>query len=287
MTTLVETLRAVGMTPPDYLPLGRFRRFPGCGKPRGNTAGWCKLITPTLAVYGDWSTGLSETWTDETHVDDETSRRLLAEARERERQAREQLQADRAEAAQEARRLIAKAKLDRHPYLAMKGFPDTIGLVLDGKLIVPMRDVRHYRKVLSCQLIDADGTKKFLPRGRASGAVYRLGGLTDARKIAICEGYSTALSVYEALKRLDPTCVVVAALSAHNLTEVAPWYLRRDRKVFVVADNDVSGAGQRAAAATALPYWMPPIVGEDFNDFYQRLGLFKCIGTLREFLHEV
>ena len=62
-----------------------------------------------------------------------------------------------------------------HPYLVAKGFAQQGGLVLDGNLLVPMRHYQAYERVQSVQMIGPDGSKKYLPGGKASEAVYKLG----------------------------------------------------------------------------------------------------------------
>jgi hypothetical protein len=49
---------------------------------------------------------------------------------------------------------------------------------------------------------------------------------------------------------------------------------------FVVADNDESRAGEEAAKRIGWPYWMPPDVGHDFNDYMQDVKLFKASQSL-------
>jgi putative DNA primase/helicase len=51
----------------------------------------------------------------------------------------------------------------------------------------------------------------------------------------------------------------------------------------IVADNDKSLTGERVAKATGLKYWMSDAVGEDFNDFQLRVGLFKSLQALKGF----
>jgi putative DNA primase/helicase len=54
----------------------------------------------------------------------------------------------------------------------------------------------------------------------------------------------------------------------------------------VVADKDLNGVGEAAARETGKPYWVSDAVGEDFNDFYIRVGLFHATASLRKFLVE-
>jgi hypothetical protein len=49
------------------------------------------------------------------------------------------------EARAKAEDMVKHAALDVHPYLAAKGFPEERGLVLDGELLIPMREFRHLR----------------------------------------------------------------------------------------------------------------------------------------------
>ena len=283
--TLHETLAACGMTPPQHIALGRFVRFPGCGKGRGNTAGWCRLIMPTLAVYGDWSTGLSETWRSDEHVDSAQSRRLLAQAREREARIRRQTLERQERVAHEARQMVASAKIGSHAYLVRKGFPDERGLICGTQLLIPMRDVADYTRILTAQLISESGEKLFLTGGRAMGAIYRIGAYPSrAARIVLCEGYATGLSIHTALARLRGVACVICCFSANNLERVAT----RFPDAIVAADHDcVNKAtgerpGEAAAMRTGLKWVKPDAENEDFNDVHQRQGIHAVVEKLRE-----
>lgn len=277
--SLHDAMRAAGLTPPAVLTPGRWVRFPGVNKGRANRAGWCRLISPTLAIYGDFSIGLSAVWKSDDHQDDARSREVLALARRRERDFAA-VQAKRAaEAAQKAAEMIRRATPAPHPYLAAKGFPQAVGLVLDDELLVPMRALDGYA-VQSVQRIGADGQKRFLPGSRTREAIFRLGGQRAAR-IVLCEGYATGLTLDAALSRLGRPHQVLVCFSAANLVLVA----KRFRSAIVAADNDESETGQRAAESTGLPWVMPPVTGTDFNDLHARAGLLAVIGCLRGVLH--
>lgn len=276
--TLIEAITSAGMTPPHRIVFDKWMRFPGVGKKRSNRAGWCRLITPTLAVYGDWSSDFSAVWTDDSHRDSEETKRLLDEARKRSREMMAENRRRQSKAAQEATRLVASAVMARHAYLARKGFPDALGLVHDGRLMIPIRDVDQYNRIISVQFIAEDGEKRFLPGGRTKGGIYRLGIVPGlARRILLCEGYATALSLFAALKRLPGPHCVIACFSAGNLEHVARLF----RDAYVCADHDESGTGQRIAEATGLPWAMPPEAGTDFNDYHQRHGLLAVTELLR------
>lgn len=278
--TLTEAITAAGMTPPPRLTPGRWLRFPGIGKGKANRAGWCRIITPTLAVFGDWSSNFSATWMDDTHRDDEATRRILTEARRREQQfQREQLQRQKRTAAQ-ARELIESCRAGTHCYLERKGFPDRRELIDEKKnLVIPMRDAQDYSQILSAQLIAENGEKKFLPGGRAKGAVFRLGA-PHAGRVVLCEGFATGLSIDAALKRLPGSNAVLVCFSAQNMVRIAEqWPL-----AVIAADNDVSATGEEAAKITGLKWTMPYEVGTDFNDLHRSMGLHVVVERMRELL---
>jgi putative DNA primase/helicase len=163
-----------------------------------------------------------------------------------------------------------------HPYLARKGFPNQMGLIdTDGRLVVPMRDVRDYKRINSVQWIDGSGAKLFLPGGAAKGSVMMMGAGSEHW---LCEGYATGLSLRAALAQLHRPARVVVCFSAGNLVHVAS---RLQGRCFVIADNDKSGTGERSAAGTGLPWTMPPHVGMDANDYHQEYGVRALANLMR------
>lgn len=180
-------------------------------------------------------------------------------------------------AAKEAGEIIAHASLEPHPYLAAKGFPspeakygrpsmEGRGLVLGGRLVVPMRN-HESGAVTAVQWIDEDGGKRFGPAGcRVGGSVFRLGQAAAPAETWWVEGYATGLSVLRALgrfyRRRDQ---VVVCFSAANLVKVA-------RGGIVIADHDASGVGEEKARETGLAFWMPPDSDTDANDYEMAYG---------------
>lgn len=177
----------------------------------------------------------------------------------------------RAKAAERAEAIVARARMGTHLYLASKGFPEASGLIADRDgepvLVVPMR---IDGKLAGVQLIAEDGDKKFLLGQATRGAVFVLG----KGDPIYCEGYATALSAMQALTASRLRGSVVVCFSAHNLQTMA-------RTGIVLADNDRSQTGERAAIATGLPFWMSDTVGEDFNDYARRVGLFAASQALK------
>ena len=50
----------------------------------------------------------------------------------------------------------------------------------------------------------------------------------------------------------------------------------------LIADNDASGTGQRVAEESGWKYWLSDRVGEDANDYHQRVGLFGFTQSLTQ-----
>jgi putative DNA primase/helicase len=190
-------------------------------------------------------------------------------------QAAEELTARRQrEAAGKAAWIMSQCKFGKHDYLKAKGFPDEEANVWahEGKqtLVIPMR---MNGALLGCQLIDEYGVKKFLTGQKTSGAEFVF---DNKGPHILCEGYATALSVRLAMKNLKRHYTLHVCFSAGNMVKVAGTL----PSGFIVVDNDVSGTGQRVAAQIGWPTWMSEVEGEDANDAYQRLGLFKFSQSL-------
>jgi putative DNA primase/helicase len=176
-------------------------------------------------------------------------------------------------AAIKAKELLNGSVLATHPYLKSKGFPEEQGWVNDKKLIIPMR---IDGELVGCQVVDADGGKKFLFGQKTANASFDF---DNKGKHYLCEGYATALSLRHALRSLKRNYVIHVCFSAGNLLKLAQKF-----GGFVIADNDESGTGERVAKQTGLPYWMSEVIGEDANDAHQRLGLFKFTQSLTKSL---
>lgn len=185
------------------------------------------------------------------------------------------------EARQLAEGMVKRALLADHPYLIAKGFPEERGLVLDGELLIPMREFSIYRQWNSLQRILPDGTKLFLSGGKAKGSVFFIGPLLSNERW-LCEGYATGLSIRAALRELHRDAQVVVCFSAGNLAHIGRIVKALRPRAFVMADNDESGAGAKAAEDTGLPWGMPAEVGTDANDTHQRHGVRALAKLIRE-----
>ena len=181
-------------------------------------------------------------------------------------------------AATEADIQLRACNQQEHGYLKMKGFVTERGLVdADGTLHIPMRDWQT-NNLRGTQRISWDGEawqKKMTYGMKAKGAVFRIGN-PRARETWLCEGYATGLSIKAALTHLRFDASVLVCFSDSNLAHVASL---TKGSLYVFADNDKSGAGERAAVATGLPYCMAPTLGHDANDMHVADGVF-AVGDL-------
>ena len=190
-----------------------------------------------------------------------------------------------AERAEEARRAAARAGwmlknsfTETHPYLAAKGFPEEKGAVWleDGKrsLIIPMR---INGRLSGAQLINDQGEKKFLKGQVSKGASF----IMDAKGVPIfCEGFATALSIRRAMIANKIRYTIYVCFSAGNMELIAGEVPGG----FIVADNDASHTGENFAKRSGKPYWISPTVGDDFNDYHQRVGDFQAALSLKQFV---
>ena len=176
--------------------------------------------------------------------------------------------------------VLRSAKIENHAYLQYQGFSDEKGLVLNDKLMIPMRNVvtnklQGYQSIywdLQARKYD----KKMLTGMRAKNAVFCIGSRT-ADEFWLVEGYATGLSVYHALKSCGMTASVIVCFSASNLVAVADQI---SGKRFIFADNDESKTGQTSAESTGLPWTMPDTVGWDANDLHTRESLFAVVSKI-------
>lgn len=278
--TFIDFCRAHGLLV-DSVAEGRWVRVPTADHPRKKNGaykfmgdiGWCQNHAQSPEV---------STWRIDADAPSVDTQRIANQAAAFDQKMREGW--DRA--AQRAQQLISAAKQTDHPYLHYKGLPKARGLVLDdGALLVPMR---HWRtnELQGAQIIrwmpdEMRYDKKMLPGMRAKGAVLRLGA-PQAARCWLVEGLATGLSVDAALRLLNLRDSVVVCFSAGNLMQVAPL-LGGERLVF--ADNDESGAGERAAVATGLRFCMSLDRG-DANDLHKSQGVFAVAALITKTLTE-
>lgn len=266
MTDFIDFCRSYGVLLDGYPPIGRWIRVKTEDKPKHRN-GAVKFMGD-FGVCQNWATMEEPAiWRGEAATN--VARRGPNQA------ARHDAQRMAEKAARKAARMLAECSMSVHPYFARKGFPEHLVNVRDdGHAIIPM----HIgRELVGCQVISADGDKKFLYGQRSGGAEFVMG---QHGQHFVCEGYATALSVQEVLRSLKTPYVLHVAFSAGNMRRLAQWLPAG----IVIADNDVSGTGERVALEIGWPYWMSSQQGEDFNDTHQRIGTFALAMQLRSVL---
>jgi putative DNA primase/helicase len=209
---------------------------------------------------------------------------------------------EQAEVARICTAIVRACRHDRHPYLAAKGFPDTLGLAIDDlRPLIPQHELgraicralpdrpgpwlivpgRINNAIATVQIIGHDGTKRNILRGQMSGASYKI---STGHETWVCEGIATALSVRAALQFLGRSATVLCAFAANNVARVAASI----RGAIIAADHDKPvehlnglGTGEFYARASGRQWTMPPEPG-DWNDYHQRHGLRATALLLRE-----
>lgn len=175
-----------------------------------------------------------------------------------------------AKARQRAAFILNNAAQAQHPYLERKGF-DSRGYVWNELLILPMRIADA---LVGCQMIAADGTKRFLTGQVTKGASLII---DNKGRDIVCEGFATGLSVRRAMRHLRERYTIHICFSAGNMLEIG----RQLENPLVIADNDPMGIS--TAKKIASHYWIGE-AGEDFNDTEQRIGTELAAESLRGFL---
>lgn len=100
-----------------------------------------------------------------------------------------------------------------------------------GNIYVPMIDADG--KLWSLQKIQPDGGKFFFPAGRVEGCFHVLGDLKTAKKIFLCEGYSTGSSI-----RMATGAVTVIAFNSNNLVKCAKSIREKFKELEIVICGD-------------------------------------------------
>lgn len=268
--------RVNGVLVTDLEGSERIRRCGSTEHPRSKNGAyfWDGRRGWVMAWDGD---GLVHWFDDDTDPWTEQEKREWAEKRKAAAAAKQRAQQS---AARQAAAILSKCTPMEHGYLHRKGLHRSRGLVAtDESLVVPMRDVltNELRGVQVIRWLSDDMTweKKMLYGMRASGAIFRLGTVKAAMTV-LCEGYATGLSIELAIKQTHMSANVLVCFSDHNLVVVAAQV----KNAVVFADHDKSGAGERAAKATGLPYCMSDAIGEDANDLHVRAGLMAVCALL-------
>jgi len=234
-----DAIRDAGLEPPDVIEPDKFHRFPGVDKSNGNTAGWCKLFENGLGgCFGDWSSGLSETWRAKrdkpySRAERKAHERHVEETRKHAESERQQQYAD---AAAKAAAIWEEAEPahDDHPYLASKRIKANGARLYRDALVIP---VRSGSELHSLQFIAADGGKRFLSGGRIGGGYFSIGSTQGADALCIAEGFATGATIHQATGY-----PVAVAFYASNLEPVAQAIRQKLPELprIICADDDAA-----------------------------------------------
>ncbi len=282
--SFVQFARAHGVEIGDLIASDRIRRCATTEKPKSRNG----------AYYWDGARGWAFAWDGEARTQwyEDPSAKPWTDAEKRAWALKRQQMASEADrkhenAAMRAAVMLRSTVPGPHDYLIRKGLPDVQGLVMpEGELLVAMRNLST-NELQGAQVIrwlpeEMKWDKKMVPGMKAKGAVLRLG--KPASETFLCEGYATGLSIQFAARSVGLGASVLVCFSDSNLAYVAPMVKGR---CFVFADNDKSGAGERAAQQTGLPYCMSDETGEDANDLHVRAGLMAVAAKLMAVRREV
>lgn len=259
----------------DHIPqIGIWKRYPTVDKP-SHKNGAVKFLGAHGFVQNHATDTEVSIWRPESTAGYDHAQ-IMRDVREAEHRKRQ----DQMAAANKAAYILHQCRFSTHPYLEKKGFKDdeTNVWLKDGKkiMVIPMRVDGH---LVGCQTINEDFSKRFLFGQRTSGASF----VFDNKGADIlCEGYATALSIRLALKNMKRRYCIHVCFSAGNMVKVAASL----SSGYIVADHDHSGTGERVAKEIGWPYWMPPEVGFDANDWHQKVGIFKLSQALLKVLRQ-
>lgn len=298
-------MHAAGFNPGSIEPdTVNYVRFDAPGDKKGKGNGFYKMKTGDYPVgwFGDWKTGEQHQWfyadPDAQPLTDAERGKIKREQARLKAEAAQAREAKQAEVAENASQMWGKAdsNVEGHPYLARKRIAIARGLrtftAKDGAqlLAVPMYsfDMNGAPQLTNLQMIDANGSKRFLKAGRVEGCFFSLKG--DTSYIVLCEGVATAFSIWEATG-----LSVVAAFNSGNLIPVAKDFARNRpaATIIIAGDDDVIApndweqrgqgkawvnAGRKKAEAAAKAIgcrWIMPVFTDgpardrtDFNDLH-------------------
>ena len=265
----VDFAQSHGLVIRELIP-GRWVRTPTVDHPRSRNGAY-KYLGDVGFVQNWASQIIPSIWRPENREEVRINPEAVLKRMTEEDKKREE---GRRKASFKAQRILDECQTKPHAYLKSKGFELDVGNVwVHGSqniLVIPMRIGKN---LVGVQLIDESGQKKFLTGQKTNDAAFTMGSGAPI----FCEGYATGLSIMKCLIALKTRHSVVICFSAGNLVRLA-------KNGVVVADNDASETGERVAKETGLKYWMSDRLGEDFNDFHQRVGLFKATQELRKIL---
>jgi phage/plasmid primase-like uncharacterized protein len=283
---LIQIMQDAGLKP-DCVPVadGKIHRFHDKNDKPGTNNGWYIFFDGDVlgGAFGNWRSGLSETWCEKRSTEMTESERYLFRqqmkvAKDLRDKSLEELRCD---CRSKSKFVWEKAPNapETHPYLQKKGIKPHGARLYQESLVISLYDLGGTLQGL--QFIDADGEKRFKKGSLVNSTYYRIDG-TETSPIIICEGFATGGSINEATG-----CTVVCALNCGNLINVARAYRAQfpNTQFIIAGDNDqwtennpglskASEASEAIDAKLVIPVFSDlsssPV---DFNDLHQLEGL--------------
>ena len=270
-----EAIRRAGLEVPEIILDGKIHRFRSTESKKFDRSGWYVGHADGIPciTFGCWREDITQTvkadvggkkWTpaeEMAHI-----ARVAAAKKQRDAE----IERDRSVAASTVETIWSGGvqASPEHPYLKRKGVePHGARVTGDGRLMLPLFSPEG--ELSSLQYIDEAGGKLYHSGGQTGGMFWMLGTLDQPGVLYIAEGFATAATIHQVTNR---PCIV--AYSAGNLVPVT-GSLREQmptQELFIVADNDQSGIGQRYAEQASAKHGarmiLIPTPG-DANDFAQ------------------
>jgi putative DNA primase/helicase len=262
----IDALSNAGLIVDSLIADGEIHRCATRSKPRSKN-GWYSIHpSNNFAIFGNWENGDGyDKWVNgELSVADYTAMRETTERIKREREAAYE------SAAQEASDFYYHTAKSEgfSDYLKYKRSHPHGAKFHDKCLIIPCQDAKG--KIWSYQRIYADGSKYFMLGGRVAGCYFPLFSRNVAKDelVVVCEGFATGAAITQ-----ETGLPVIVAFNAGNLKAVCDSI--EFRNLIIAADNDESGAGEKAARESGYKYVMPKVEGWDYSDVYLNGKEFK------------
>lgn len=261
MTDAISVMNSHGLYPGELVSDGQIHRFKV--EDSSSKAGWYVFYESGVCVFGNFKTGLRETFKPNCKNDEERKKQT-ASINDAQKQFNKQKEENQIE--------VAKTLSDQwltedwnftkpleNPYFIKKKLayvPDI--RIKDNVIYIPLYQPNSDLK-WSYQRIFPNGEKKFTAGGKAKGGFFTID--SESNITYLCEGFATGVTIYMATK-----AKVICCFSASGIIEVARSLPKG--KYIIAADDDqfnTENAG-RKAAIKASELLNAPIVYPQFKD---------------------
>ena len=240
-------IRSHGYEPTSEIIAGRWIRF---GRKKAVSA---KFYEDGMGGFlHDWSAGSKYCWfadRDDSSPEEREKRQREIDAIRKASDARERLA--HTSVAIRAEKLFRDAPIasEEHTYLVKKQIGSHGLKQIGHELLVPVYSVMgEFQTIqfITDSAYTSGNNKRFFTGGKKKGGCHFIGEMLTGKPIYICEGYATAVSVYE-----DTKCLTLVAFDAGNLIHVATSLRAQLPVAEIVIAGDCDDAGVRAAEAAA------------------------------------